>query len=279
MMGAAVKQAAWLEIQGKRLAFDAAAGHSLALELDFDGHGPQWFGAPAPVNEALRSGAFLGRVKNGASCNASTVRLTPHCDGTHTESVGHLTIERHDVRSVVPAGFLAALLLTVTPQRAATSGESTRPAPHPDDLLITRQTLEKAWSSALPFRPTALIVRTLPNGDDKRSRHYTQANTAFLSLSATDFIVDRSIEHLVLDVPSADRAEDAGQLAAHRVFFGLDPDVKALGAVRRPQCTITELAYVPTALGDGPWLMQLQIPALAGDALPSRPLLYRLIGA
>lgn len=279
MMSAAATQAGWLEIQGQRLAFDAAAGHSLALELDFDGRGPRWFGAPAPGSEALRAGAFTGRVSSGGSCNASRLSLTPHCDGTHTEGVGHLTQERHDVRTVVPAGFLAAVLLTVTPQRAAASTESTRPAPHPDDLLITRQALERVWSGALPFRPTALIVRTLPNGDDKRSRHYTQANTPFLSLPAAEFIVGRGIEHLVLDVPSADRAEDAGQLAAHRVFFGLDPDVKALSAARRPQCTITELAFAPAALSDGPWLMQLQIPALSGDALPSRPLLYRLTGA
>jgi arylformamidase len=119
-------------------------------------------------------------------------------------------------------------------------------------------------------------VRTLPNGLDKRSRNYTRQPAAFLSLPAASFIVERGIEHLVLDVPSADRADDAGELGAHRAFFGLDPGERALAAARRPQCTITELAYVPDTLSDGPWLLQLQIPALAGDALPSRPLLYGL---
>ncbi len=276
-MSAAARQAAWLEIQGKRVAFDAGAAHSLALELDFDGHGPQWFGAPAPSSEPLRSGSFSGRVVSGASCNASTLKLTPHCDGTHTESVGHLTLERHDVRSVVPGGFIAALLLSVAPRRAAQSGESSRPAPHAADLLITRQSLEQAWIADLPFRPEALIVRTLPNGPEKRSRDYTHSGAAFLSLPAAELLVERGIEHLVLDVPSADRAEDAGQLAAHRVFFGLQPDARALGGARRAQCTITELAYMPETLPDGPCLLQLQVPALSGDALPSRPLLYELL--
>jgi arylformamidase len=277
MMRAAVPQPAWLEWQGRTLAFDAAAAHSLALELDFDGRAPQWFGAPAPVCHALHAGNFSGRVSSGASCNASTVSLTPHCDGTHTEGVGHLTRERHDARDAVPTGYVAALLLTVTPQPASVSGESARPAPRSDDLLITRRALLAAWPQPLPFAPAALIVRTLPNDDAKRTRDYTHQSAAYLSLAAAQWLVERGIEHLVLDVPSADRADDEGQLGAHRVFFGLEPGATALATAQRPYCTITELAYVPDALPDGPWLMQLQIPALAGDALPSRPLLYRLL--
>ena len=46
----------------------------------------------------------------------------------------------------------------------------------------------------------------------------------------------------------------------------------------RAQATITELAYVPDSLVDGPYLLELQVPALSGDAVPSRPLLYALHG-
>jgi hypothetical protein len=46
--------------------------------------------------------------------------------------------------------------------------------------------------------------------------------------------------------------------------------------VGRPQCTITELAYVDGAVPDGPYLLEVQIPALGGDAVPSRPLLFPL---
>ena len=271
------RQVAWLECQGRRLSFDAANPHSLAIELNFDEHAPRWFGAPPPASLALQAGRFSGRVSSGASCNASTLSLTPHCDGTHTECIGHLTRERRDARDVVPAGFLPALLLSVTPARAVGGSETARPAPRAEDLLITREALMSAWPRQLPFAPLALIVRTLPNTAAKCARDYGQQPAAYLSLEAVNFMVERGISHLLLDVPSADRADDDGQLAAHRVFFGLDAGVTALSAARRPECTITELAYIDSALGDGPWLLQLQIPALAGDALPSRPLLYRLL--
>ncbi len=37
-----------------------------------------------------------------------------------------------------------------------------------------------------------------------------------------------------------------------------------------------ELALVPAQLEDGPYLLDLQVPAFAADAAPSRPVLYRL---
>ena len=276
-MAASATQVAWLECQGRQLSFDAANPLSLAIELNFDEHAPQWFGAPPPHNRALQVGSFSGRVTGGASCNASTLTLTPHCDGTHTEGIGHLTRERHDARDAVPAGFLPALLLSVTPARAASGTETARPAPRMDDMLIMRQALLSAWPQQLPFTPLALIVRTLPNTAAKCARDYWQQPAAYLSLEAASFIVERGISHLVLDVPSADRTDDDGQLATHRIFFGLDAGATALASARRPDCTITELAYIDNVMGDGPWLLQLQIPALAGDALPSRPLLYRLL--
>ena len=35
---------------------------------------------------------------------------------------------------------------------------------------------------------------------------------------------------------------------------------------------------MPDRLADGAYLLQLQVPALGGDAVPSRPLLYALTG-
>ena len=162
----------------------------------------------------------------------------------------------------------------MTPVPAERSSEGSRPAPLAGDLLITGSAIEKAWPAALPFAPRALIVRTLPNPGLKRARDYRSEPAAFLSLPAAGMLVARGIEHLVLDVPSADRADDGGHLRAHREFFGLPAGSVALAAVRRPQCTITELAYIDDAVADGAYLLSLQLPALGGDALPSRPLLY-----
>jgi len=274
MSEASASQPVRLQLAGVELRLDLARAHSLAIEQLFDGTQPRFFGADAARSEPLRSGTFTGRVAAGASCNCATLHLTPHCNGTHTECVGHLTAEPLDALHVVPAGLLPALLVSVTPQRAADSGEGSDPAPQPDDALITRTALRAAWPAQLPFSPRALLIRTLPNDAGKRCRDYTQAPAAFLSREAAQLLVERGIEHLLLDVPSADRGEDQGRLCAHRIFFGLPPGSARLADARRAQCTITELAFIDDTLADGAWLMALQVPALAGDALPSRPLLY-----
>jgi hypothetical protein len=88
--------------------------------------------------------------------------------------------------------------------------------------------------------------------------------------------VSRGIVHLIVDLPSIDRTHDDGKLTAHRIFFGLARGAVALASATRPAATVTELAFMPDELGDGSYLLQLQAPALGGDAVPSRPLLYRL---
>jgi len=77
-------------------------------------------------------------------------------------------------------------------------------------------------------------------------------------------------------VPSIDRAHDEGRLTAHRIFFGLPRRSVELAAAARPEATVTELAYMADELADGAYLVELQAPALGGDAVPSRPLLYRI---
>jgi arylformamidase len=209
--------------------------------------------------------------------------LTPHANGTHTESVGHLTVERVDVHSLVPQRLLLAALLTVEPELAADSRESSEPRPADVDLLITRARLEEAWPAPLaPLAPRvnarAAVIRTQPNEPQKFTEDY-RAAAPFLSAEAAAFLVERGIDHLVLDVPSADRGSDGGVLTAHRRFFGLPPGSTQLSQALRPGCTITELAYIGAAVADGWYLLSLQAPAIAGDAVPSRPVLYPIRAA
>ena len=42
----------------------------------------------------------------------------------------------------------------------------------------------------------------------------------------------------------------------------------------RRRALVTELAFVPESLADGLYLLDLQVPAFATDAAPSRPVLY-----
>jgi arylformamidase len=263
------------------LAVDFTAATSLALPLDFDAPHPRHFGAPAARSEALRVGSFEGEVARGASCNCRVVTLVPHCNGTHTESASHLTVEQRALHEFLPAGPIPALLLTLQAVDAATSGEDltlqavdpatsaedSLPAPQPGDRLITRAALRAARENA-PYstapRARALLLRT---GTDWRD-----PAPPFLSRQFVEELVARGIEHLVCDLPSVDRLQDEGLLTAHRLFFGLPAGSTRLADATRATATITELAQFPATLRDGPCAVQIQVPAWSGDAVPSRPL-------
>jgi kynurenine formamidase len=259
------------------LSVDLSRPVDLSLPLEFHGAQPRHFDAPPASARPYAVPGFSGSVASGASCNCEVLTLIPHCNGTHTECVAHLTRERLDAYRVVPAGLVPALLVSLAPVPAREAREGSAPAPQAHDELITRAALERAWPARAPFAPRALALRTLPNGADKRSRDYSRLNPPYLSREAAEFLVARDIMHLIVDLPSIDRAHDEGRLTAHRVFFGLPPGEVALAAARRAAATVTELAYVPEALPDAAYLLELQVPALAGDAVPSRPLLYPLL--
>jgi arylformamidase len=243
-------------------AVDFAAATSLALPLDFDAPHPRHFGAPPAYSQAFRAGSFEGQVARGASCNCRSVTLIPHCNGTHTESASHLTLEQQPLHAFLPTAPLPALLLTLLPA-AAGSGEDSLPAPLAGDRLITRAALRAAWDLH-GTQPRVLLLRT---GTDWRD-----AAPPFLSQQCAAEIVARGVEHLVCDLPSVDRLQDEGRLTAHRIFFGLPAGSTRLAEAARPLVTITELAHFPATLVDGPCAVQLQIPAWSGDAVPSRPL-------
>jgi arylformamidase len=261
-------------LDGREVSVDLTRPIDLALELDFAGPQPRHFGAPRASARAFEVPGFKGSVARGAGCNCELITLIPHCNGTHTEAIGHLTRERVDAWRVAPAGLLPALLVSVTPGPA--EADSSEPVPQAQDRLITRRLLERAWPEQPAFTPRALIVRTLPNGPDKRVRDYGAVSAAYFSREAAQLLVERGIEHLVVDLPSLDRTHDEGRLTAHRVFFGLPRGAVHAEDAQRRQATITELAYVPDTVPDGSYLLALQVPAFGGDAVPSRPLLYPL---
>lgn len=267
---------------GRALVADLADALPIAIPLDFDGPQPSHFGARAAHAVALREGDYVGDVRAGGSCNCEELRLTPHCNGTHTEGVGHLTHERWPVTQALRGGLEVAGVVTVHAVAAADTAESSSPRPEAGDHLVTAEALAAAAAHSLGVDPasvegfpTALVIRTLPNGADKLSRRYAGASPApFLTREAAEWLVAREVRHLVVDLPSIDRAHDGGQLTAHRVFFGLPAgSTRALDATRSA-ATVTELAYVAPMVRDGWYLLDLQVPAFLTDAAPSRPLLY-----
>ena len=161
--------------------------------------------------------------------------------------------------------------MTVAPVAASASAENSDPAPVPGDRLVTAAALEAAV--ATDDEPlSALIVRT--TGDEPRRAYSGPAPAPYLTRQAAAFLVARGIATLVLDLPSADRADDGGKLTAHRIFFGLPPGSRRATDASRPLASITELAWIAPAIPDGLYVLDLQLPAFLSDAAPSRPLLY-----
>jgi arylformamidase len=264
-----------VEIAGRRWLADPAGAVDLSIPLRFDGPQPSAFGAAAARGQALEAGSFIGDVQRGGSCNCCSYSLTPHCNGTHTECVGHITLENISVRDMAVEHLVPALLLSVTPQASETTQESSVPAPQPGDRLITREALTAAASAHAASSFGALVVRTLPNGKDKLSRDYSVAGIPpYFSADAMRWIVEHDVRHLVVDLPSLDRAADQGHLTTHRLFWGVPAGGKNFSAARRANATVTELAYIDDSVPDGFYLLNLQVAPFDADAAPSRPILY-----
>lgn len=268
-----------LEIDGLGLRADASAPIDISIPLDFDGDQPSFFGAPRAAREHLRAGDWVGDTRQGGSCNVGVYRITPHCNGTHTECIGHIVNDPVTVPQVLPGGLIPATLVTVAPVACAHTEETTVPAPGPAHRMITAaaltQALADAGSAAHAILRTALIIRTTPNPASKRAQAYDPgAAPPFLSLEAARLLVALGTEHVLVDTPSLDRMDDEGHLSAHHVFFGLPPGARDAALAQRARCTVTEMIYVPDAVPDGTYLLDLQVPPFLTDAAPTRPMIY-----
>ena len=122
----------------------------------------------------------------------------------------------------------------------------------------------------------ALIIRTLPNDDSKKTRNYMDHEPPFISLEAMNFIVEAGVEHLLIDTPSVDRLFDDGNLNAHHIFWNVEEGSHESLTKQELYKTITEMIYVSDEIKDGSYLLNLQIAPFESDASPSRPLLYPL---
>jgi kynurenine formamidase len=247
-----------LQLHGRSFSFDPTAPIDIALPLAPGPDQVNCFWAEPVEIEVIRVGDFVGSVAQGGSTNYQRVHLTPHGNGTHTECYGHISPDPAATLPRCLKEFLhLAWLVSVEPRRRI------------DGDLVVELADVQARLAAAPVPPRALILRTLPNEEAKRRRQYSGQNPPYLSAELAEYLVAQGIEHLLLDLPSVDRELDNGVLAAHHAFWQY-PDHIRRGA------TITELIFVPDAVPDGLYLLNLQVTMLELDASPSRPVLYAL---
>ncbi len=248
-------------------------GISIARRLQFHGPQPSYFGVPRAHAEPMMAGGFVGDTRDGGSCNAELITLNPHCHGTHTECVGHVTDARLNAIDIVPGRRLSAAVVSLTPVRAKAINDIKPNATRDEDMLLSADALR----ATLPAEPVeAVVIRTLPNPADKRHKQYLDSKDyPYLSISAVAVLIEAGIRHLLIDTPSLDRLDDNGELAVHRAFWNLPPGGRVVDAHTRAGNTVTEMIYVDDDVPDGRYMLSLQVAPFTGDATPANPLLYR----
>jgi kynurenine formamidase len=235
---------------------------SVDLSISLDPHGPQpnAYGAPPATAHPFSGNGFTLDTRLGGSCNCEVITFTPHCNGTHTESVGHITRERFPISGVLPKFVLVCAVVSVAPEGRE----------------IRAHALERALATVSPDFREALVVRTLPNDAGKRTRRWENDTTPYFTPDAVAVIRARGVRHLLVDLPSLDPLADGGALAAHRVFWDVPLDSRELPGEDARLRTVTELIYVPDEVPDGDYFLVLQVPNIVSDAVPSRPILLFL---
>ena len=232
----------------------------ISLPLTNDDSNPIAWYIEKPQIEPVKSGDWIGKVAEGSSTNFNNIFFNPHGHGTHTECLGHITKDFFSINQMLKSFFFTAELISIQPEQQG------------DDFVITKSQVEKALGNT---KPEAIVIRTLPNVDEKKTKNYSHTNPPYLHEEAAEFIRESGIQHLLIDLPSVDKEKDDGKLLAHKAFWNVK-DVNDLNGEARKNATITELIFVEEEVNDGTYLLNLQIASFENDASPSKPILYKI---
>lgn len=225
----------------------------ISIPMNSGEKNPNAFGIQHPVFEPFRAGGFVGSVALGGSVNCENLLINAHGNGTHTECVGHISEERISINQCLKNFMFLAQVISAP---LSFIGE--------DKVVRTADVLPLLHPMA-----EALVIRSTPNKADKLNQLYSGNNPGYVEASLCEGLCARGLKHLLIDLPSVDREEDGGALAAHHAFWNYP-------AKPRTDATITEMVYVPDAVADGLYLLNLQIASLETDASPSKPVLYTM---
>lgn len=265
-----------IEIDEQIYKIDSESPLDIAIPLNFNTAQPNAYGVEKAVSKPCEAGEIVGDTRQNGSCNFEQITFIPHCNGTHTECVGHITNERISIHDCLKDAFIPAALISVEPENAEKTSETYAIELNENDKLITRKIIERALQNLQKPKTNALIIRTLPNDKSKLTREYLEIISPFFSTEAMEFIVEKGVKHLLVDMPSIDRIFDEGKLSNHRIFWNVEPGKFELNEKSLRNNTITEMIFAPDSIADGFYLLNLQIAAFASDASPSRPILFKI---
>ncbi len=245
-----------INYQGKKYSIDLEKPLDISLPVqDKKDAATAWY-CPPPVISPVMTEHFTGDVNQGGPVNFMNIFFNPHANGTHTECVGHISSEFVSINQVMKRFFFPAQLLSIKPEESD------------GDLIIRTSEIKAAFASGKNIE--SLLIRTLPNSGEKRTRQYSNSNPPYIEAEAMNWLYEQGVRHFMIDTPSVDKELDGGVLAAHHAFWNY-PDNP------RTDATITELIYVREEIKDGIYMLNLQMAAFENDAAPSKPTLYTLL--
>ena len=224
----------------------------LSIELTANNNSLKAWGQENPEIEPVRDGNFVGSVAEGGVVNFKNIFFNPHAHLTHTECCGHITEDFHSVNDGLKNFFFNAQLLTFTP------------VDQNEESIIT---LDQVKSLDIDPDVDAIVIRTLPNTDAKRTFNYTGSNPPFIHVDVAHYFIEIGVNHILVDLPSVDKEQDGGALAFHHAFWNVPENPNTIR-------TITEFIFVPKEVEDGLYILELQMSSFKNDACPSRPVLY-----
>lgn len=246
---------ATIQHKTKTVKIDLSQPLDISMPLKGDATNVNAWYVTHPTIEPHTDGKFVGKVGKGSATKFNNITFNPHAHGTHTECLGHITEDFYAINEQLKQFFFLAEVVTVAPEMLD------------EDFIISKKQLHYVLGNK---KREALVIRTLPNLGDKKNKQYSNTNPPFLTEAAALFLVEKGIQHVLIDLPSVDKEKDGGALVAHRAFWNMQGEP-------RLHATITELIYVNNTIDDGAYMLNLQVAPFHNDASPSRPVLYKVI--
>lgn len=243
-----------IHFREKLYELDLAIGYSISTSFSNDNQVKAFY-APDISIEPVRTDTFVGSTLEGGILNFKNLFINPHGNGTHTECVGHIAKEPFYIKDCLQKNHFVGQLCTI------------EPIEDNEDQYISLEQVKR-----LPIEKgiECIILRTFPNKKEDKLKDWSGTNPCYIKADAMEYLVNKGIQHFMIDMPSVDREEDEGKLLAHKYFWNYPSD-----AIRK-NATITEMIFAPNEVPDGLYLVNIQIIPVEMDASPSNVVIFPL---
>lgn len=237
-------------------------------------------------------------VRESASVNCwQWHQYCPHANGTHTETLGHITpTGRPSIQDLLDVDSIPilqpCLVLHVHATRQSDVVESKKEEQfvqekekqdllknvefknieredHIVELQSVQSKVHRFLQDTTDSSPKAIVLMVHWPGmsplNTEQGKDYSNTNPAYIHPEVMLYL-RHHFHHVLVNLPSVDKEQDGGQLASHRAFFLPQDSDSNMGR------TITELCR-SVDMAEGWYQLNLQLLRSDMDASPSRPVL------